>query len=47
MTDGKLWCMERLVFQQIMQSTGIKKTENQVRLLDPYWSMDWCFNCNL
>ena len=31
-TDGKLWCMERLVFQQIMQSTGIKKTENQVML---------------
>jgi len=32
-TDGKLWCMERLVFQQIMQSTGIKKTENQVTFL--------------
>merc|ERR1719471_2301500 len=32
-TDGKLWCMERLVFQQIMQATGIKKTENQVTFL--------------
>ena len=25
--------MERLVFQQIMQSTGIKKMENQVNFL--------------
>ena len=33
MTDGKLWCMERLVFQQIMQSTGIKKMENQLGFL--------------
>ena len=29
-TDGKLWALERSVFQQIMVSTGLKKTENQV-----------------
>ena len=32
-TDGKLWAMERTVFQQIMQSTGMKKIENQVNFL--------------
>jgi len=32
-TDGKLWAMERTVFQQIMQSTGMKKTENQINFL--------------
>lgn len=32
-TDGKLWAMERTVFQQIMQSTGMKKMENQVNFL--------------
>jgi len=32
-TDGKLWCMERIVFQQIMQATGIKKMENQLNFL--------------
>ena len=32
-TDGKLWCMERLVFQQIMQATGIKQMENQLSFL--------------
>merc|ERR1719346_866009 len=32
-TDGKLWCMERIVFQQIMQSTGIKQMENQLNFL--------------
>ncbi len=30
-TDGKIWALERSVFQQIMVSTGLKKTENQVR----------------
>jgi cGMP-dependent protein kinase len=34
-TDGKLWALDRSVFQQIMVSTGLKKTENQVR-----WSMN-------
>ncbi len=29
-TDGKIWALERSVFQQIMVSTGLKKTENQV-----------------
>ena len=32
-TDGKLWCMERIVFQQIMQATGMKKMENQLNFL--------------
>lgn len=32
-SDGKLWAMERTVFQQIMQSTGMKKTENQINFL--------------
>ena len=32
--------MERLVFQQIMQSTGIKKTENQVRLASDWPRID-------
>jgi len=32
-TDGKLWALERSVFQKIMMSTGIKKTENQVNFL--------------
>lgn len=31
--DGKLWTIERTVFQQIMQSTGMKKMENQVNFL--------------
>ena len=31
--DGKLWAIERTVFQQIMQSTGMKKIENQVRIV--------------
>jgi len=31
--DGKLWAIERTVFQQIMQSTGMKKIENQVNFL--------------
>jgi len=31
--DGKLWVIERTVFQQIMQSTGMKKIENQVNFL--------------
>ena len=30
MADGKLWAIERTVFQQIMQSTGMRKIENQV-----------------
>jgi len=32
-TDGKLWALERSVFQKIMMSTGLKKTENQVNFL--------------
>ena len=32
-TEGKLWCMERIVFQQIMQATGMKKMENQLNFL--------------
>lgn len=32
-TDGKLWALERSVFQRIMMSTGLKKTENQVNFL--------------
>merc|ERR550517_1458752 len=32
-TEGKLWALERSVFQKIMMSTGIKKTENQVNFL--------------
>ena len=31
--DGKLWTIKRTVFQQIMQSTGMKKMENQVNFL--------------
>jgi hypothetical protein len=30
-TEGKVLCIERSVFQQIMVSTGIRKMENQVR----------------
>ena len=30
--DGKLWTIERTVFQQIMQSTGMKKMENNLKL---------------
>ena len=29
-TDGKVWALERKVFQQIMVSSGLKKMENQV-----------------
>ena len=32
-SDGKLWAMERTVFQQIMQAAGIRKIENQVNFL--------------
>ena len=32
-TDGKLWAIERTVFEQIMQTTGMKKIENQVNFL--------------
>jgi len=32
-TDGKLWALDRSVFQKIMMSTGIQKTENQVNFL--------------
>ena len=32
-TNGVLWSLERKVFQQIMVSTGLKKTENQVNFL--------------
>ncbi|XP_023326889.1 cGMP-dependent protein kinase, isozyme 1 [Eurytemora carolleeae] len=32
-TDGKLWTLERSVFQTIMMSTGLKKTEKQVNFL--------------
>merc|ERR1719431_1988887 len=31
--DGKLWTIERTVFQQIMQTTGMRKIENQVNFL--------------
>ena len=29
-TDGKVWALERTVFQQVMVSSGMKKMENQV-----------------
>ena len=29
-SDGKVWALERRVFQQIMVSSGLKKMENQV-----------------
>ena len=29
-SDGKVWALERKVFQQIMVSSGLKKMENQV-----------------
>ena len=31
-TDGKVWALERTVFQQVMVSSGLKKMENQVFL---------------
>ena len=31
-TEGKVWALERKVFQQIMVSSGLKKMENQVRV---------------
>ena len=31
-TDGKVWGLERTVFQQVMVSSGLKKMENQVFL---------------
>jgi len=32
-TDGKVWALERKVFQQIMVSSGLKKMENQMNFL--------------
>ena len=29
-SDGKVWALERTVFQQVMVSSGIKKMENKV-----------------
>ena len=29
-SDGKVWALERKVFQQVMVSSGLKKMENQV-----------------
>ena len=34
-SGGKLWSLDRTVFQQIMVSTGIRKFENQVSSLYP------------
>ena len=37
-TEGKVWALERKVFQQIMVSSGLKKMENQVRINKIYQS---------
>ena len=32
-TDGKVWALERRVFQQVMVSSGLKRMENQMNFL--------------
>ena len=39
-TDGKVWALERAVFQQVMVSSGMKKMESQVKDSYPEYQLN-------